>query len=1489
MLVRTSILAPLLFGVSAASALDDGLVGHWPFTEGEGVFSADGGPYKAQAVLTQTGWATGDFGTAVSIGKLNSQVVIPNIAALDGSKEMTVSLWVYWHGLNGKYPNVLTGGWSPGGFMFFVNGNALAFRLGRRGHAARKAGDKWEEGYWSMGRIPVGRWTHLAATLRLPAVTTYVDGKKTSQGTWQYPVGFTEPLVLGQWNTERSHDGLIDEVRLYSRALSPAEVALLADRKGRDSGEIKVLPVAKPGKLASFETRCARLTLNEAGWITSLLQKASGKGVPERELLAARAPMVSVVLEDNRRVECYRMLAHGGILTAAFPGVQGQAKVRCEAKGDYFKFTALEVTVPRVTSFVFFNCTPRVKKYRGGFAGLVSDDDSGICLRALDLEVNCSVAMQARTSADLGLTGHSAGLAAGPRSELRPMLKAMATQEDVPRSRHGGPWASESPMARLSYLFVQGGFTDANSWIELARRGGFGIIHFREGWFRTFGDYRPNVTNFPGGMDEMVATADKLHAAGFKLGLHTLSGCIRTQSPYITPVPSDELISLATYTISRDFGKGDDVLFVDERPIDEHSTVFTYHGATNVFRIGTELVQYTAISRDRPYCFRNCTRGAFGTKAQSHPAGTKAEFLKQVYLAFYPIPGSSLMDKLSDDIARVFNTCKADFLYFDGAEGMGVGYPDSCMRWTTFRKFARGCLNEASCWGHHNWWFHSRTGAWDSAHCAWKQFQDTHVRHARRVRKNDLLEPQMGWWALNGPGHRHRRQYLDETEYWMAKNLALDASMSLGGMSVTRVPANARAMAMLTVIGWYEQRRLANYFDEATLDRVREPGQDFRLRLNDRGAWQFTPVEYLPHKAVVSEGEGAQWTVNNPYARQPFRVRIEALESPLPPDRANSRPIIDFSDTSLITSRKCAANVTQEILSETKDTKGGARNLRIRATNGNGFSVGAWTSLGVRYEFPYRNIGGWAGVGFWVKGDGSGALLNVQFRTDRKFGAATSEHYIDLDFTGWRYFELLFRERDSARAFGLKWPYVRGASYDLCHRNLNTARVSEINLLLNRIPAKGRTDVTIGPIMGTTAVRTTLADMVLTVNGKRLPIPVAASSGDLLELGGPELGVHYDKRGSLLTRFQPERPDGVPMLSAGVNHIALACASSGVAPARAIVSAVALGEPFGTRAREVDWSKLQYEYDLPRLITRFDGRDNRWTSVLRDEGGAGPGDRARLDFDIAVERIGATKALHDDKDAIVIDDCADPARLLPSEQNDYSRFAHDRESLGAAKGVTREATAAAGRDRPDGAVLFTAKSSRQDNTGWAAIGRKFAKPLDLSKLDSITLWLKGDGCGSTFKIQFRDVNETHHDLVTEVGFVGWQFIQLPVQESAIDWARIEYVLFYYNNIPAAGKAACVIDEVKAHRLARAQAVKPVLVVNGHEVSMPVAIGRGQTLRCRRRRHWTLVEKGRPLSEGELDTPLPFLRRGVNRLQLRCDELKDADCRVTVSCVKVYGR
>ena len=91
MVRRSGVLAFLLVGVSAASStpisssLDESLIGHWPFNKAPGRAIGGQGAVRAHAVLNRVGWATGEFGTAVSIGKLKSNLVIPNIAALDGA------------------------------------------------------------------------------------------------------------------------------------------------------------------------------------------------------------------------------------------------------------------------------------------------------------------------------------------------------------------------------------------------------------------------------------------------------------------------------------------------------------------------------------------------------------------------------------------------------------------------------------------------------------------------------------------------------------------------------------------------------------------------------------------------------------------------------------------------------------------------------------------------------------------------------------------------------------------------------------------------------------------------------------------------------------------------------------------------------------------------------------------------------------------------------------------------------------------------------------------------------------------------------------------------------------------------------------------------------------------------------------------------------------------------------------------------------------
>ena len=72
------------------------------------------------------------------------------------------------------------------------------------------------------------------------------------------------------------------------------------------------------------------------------------------------------------------------------------------------------------------------------------------------------------------------------------MLRSMAEQEPVPKSRCGGPWSMGAEETRGSYLFADMAAKDTDAWIELARRGGFTNIHLH-GWWSTLGHYEPRM------------------------------------------------------------------------------------------------------------------------------------------------------------------------------------------------------------------------------------------------------------------------------------------------------------------------------------------------------------------------------------------------------------------------------------------------------------------------------------------------------------------------------------------------------------------------------------------------------------------------------------------------------------------------------------------------------------------------------------------------------------------------------------------------------------------------------------------------------------------------------------------------------------------------------------------------------------------------------------------------------------------------------------
>lgn len=100
----------------------------------------------------------------------------------------------------------------------FVNGASMLW-----------SGTAWYDAGLGMN-LPVGRWSHVAFTVRNGAVSVYVDGVKRFSGS-NFPNVFTSTggvfaLGVNWWDTP--YKGAMDDLRIYGAALGDADIAALA-------------------------------------------------------------------------------------------------------------------------------------------------------------------------------------------------------------------------------------------------------------------------------------------------------------------------------------------------------------------------------------------------------------------------------------------------------------------------------------------------------------------------------------------------------------------------------------------------------------------------------------------------------------------------------------------------------------------------------------------------------------------------------------------------------------------------------------------------------------------------------------------------------------------------------------------------------------------------------------------------------------------------------------------------------------------------------------------------------------------------------------------------------------------------------------------------------------------------------------------------------------------------------------------------------------
>ena len=207
--------------VTVTNVVSTGLVAAYGFEEGSGTTTVDASGLGNTGTITAGTWTTaGRFGNALSFNGTSSLVTIADVAALRLSTTMTLEAWVR--------PTSSTS-WRCA--MLKESSGGLAYGLYSSDASSRPGGYVFvgsEVDATAPSAIALNAWTHLAATYDGATLRLFVNGTQvTSRALTGSIASSTQPLRIGGnqvWGEYFA--GLIDEVRVYNRALSAAEIQI---------------------------------------------------------------------------------------------------------------------------------------------------------------------------------------------------------------------------------------------------------------------------------------------------------------------------------------------------------------------------------------------------------------------------------------------------------------------------------------------------------------------------------------------------------------------------------------------------------------------------------------------------------------------------------------------------------------------------------------------------------------------------------------------------------------------------------------------------------------------------------------------------------------------------------------------------------------------------------------------------------------------------------------------------------------------------------------------------------------------------------------------------------------------------------------------------------------------------------------------------------------------------------------------------------------
>jgi hypothetical protein len=227
--------------IAQAAIITNGLVGRWIFNEASGITANDSSGFGDNGLLSGATLFTPDSqrGQVLSITGISGVVTIPYNSRLEPAKG-TVSVWVK-PTLSGwgdvvQHPTsqLLRCPTSYGGAAYDIRisntGQPMAIFANDDPKTCTKSPQNVLSG--PANTVPLNKWTHIAATWDgVGTLLLYANGRQVTKTSYSpnpthgLSYAGNTPLYVGtQPGGSMAYNGYVSDVRIYSRALSAAEI-----------------------------------------------------------------------------------------------------------------------------------------------------------------------------------------------------------------------------------------------------------------------------------------------------------------------------------------------------------------------------------------------------------------------------------------------------------------------------------------------------------------------------------------------------------------------------------------------------------------------------------------------------------------------------------------------------------------------------------------------------------------------------------------------------------------------------------------------------------------------------------------------------------------------------------------------------------------------------------------------------------------------------------------------------------------------------------------------------------------------------------------------------------------------------------------------------------------------------------------------------------------------------------------------------------------